>query len=94
MAKGRIRRNETEKVPLKKSIWFIVVLFKEGEINEETYYTTKKSMKKFIPRLESLIEEDNQYQIYAIWNGRYNTDLFEIDPKILKNRLEEKLKNW
>lgn len=88
MAQGKIRKNETEKVPFEKPIWFVFLTYNNGLLNEEIFqYNEVRAM------LNRLEKQPNPIKIYAIWTGNWNTDLFEMDYSIFVKRIENEIKD-
>lgn len=93
MGIGMIRKNETDKVPIGKPIWFLVLTQdqKTNLLIEEVFQTSKTDINLLLSRLEV---QPNPIKIYAIWTGNWNTDLFEMDKLILLKRLKEEIGTW
>ncbi len=93
MGIGMIRRDETDKVPISKPIWFLVLTqdLKTNTLIEEVFQTSKTDIKLLETRLET---QPNPIKIYAIWTGNWNTDLFDMEKSILLKRLKEEIETW
>lgn len=88
---GMIRKKETDKVPLNKPIWFLVLSKNEEQLEEEIYQTSKTDIKILLERLQN---KEAPLKIYAIWNGNWNTDLFDMNKDILIQMLIKETKSW
>ena len=86
MGSGCIRNNETDRVPLDGTIWFVIVTIKDTRIEQDFYRSTISGKQMFLGHLKNLEEP---YKIYAVWNGEWNTDLFDMDKSVLIKRLEQ-----
>ena len=94
MNKGRysfIRKSvqDSKDIPLGDSVWFILLTIKKKKINSEEYRTTKDDKSKLFRRINELELKKEYFKIYGVWNGQWNTHLFDMDIKILKKRIEE-----
>ncbi len=91
MSKGKIKKGVecSKEIPLSPPIWFVLLTVKRSKIEEEVYHATKDDKSKLFIRINELKSEKRYFKIYGIWNGKWNTHLFDMDIKTLKNRLEE-----
>lgn len=86
--KGEIRKRkeDSESIPLSPPRWFMVILLKKNKIREITFQTSKSDKRSL---LEFLVSNRQYCKVYGIWNGEWNTHLFDMDIKILRERLEK-----
>ena len=86
-----IRKNiqDSKNIPLGESVWFILLTIKAKKISSEEYRTTKDDKSKLFRRINELELKKEYFKIYGVWNGQWNTHLFDMDIKILKERIEE-----
>ena len=89
MAQGAIKRGKenSKQIPLEKPVWFVVFSIEDGKIKERTFSTTKVQ-KKALFKILVLIGCE---KVYGVWNGQWNTNLFDMDITILKKRLAQDL---
>lgn len=84
-----IRYNETDNFFIESSKnWYLVLTIKDRKIYESVFNGSKKEKKELIEYLENLTNSKNYFKIYGVWNGEYNTDLFELNSNILIKRLK------
>jgi len=88
MAQGEIRRGKenSEQIPLVPPVWFMVVTVKRNKIKEMVFQTTKIDKEAL---LEFLVLNRQYCKVYGIWNGKWNTHIFDMDIEVLKRRLEK-----
>lgn len=86
MGSGCIREGETDRVPLDSKIWFVIVTVKANRIEQDFYRSTISGKQAFLIHLTNLKQP---YKIYAVWNGEWSTDLFDMDKTVLIKRLKQ-----
>jgi len=82
----KIQSGKTEKVPLDtdgRKIWFLLQHIENDAVVNECL--GGKTHKKLRQRLET---PPRGLKVYAVWNGKHYTDLFDMDIPVLKGRLE------
>jgi len=86
MSQGEIRkgRENSNTIPLESPVWFVVLSTEKGKIKERVFNTSKTKKKEL---LTFLVLGDYR-KVYGVWNGQWNTHLFDMDIKVLKERLE------
>jgi len=81
----KIQYGKTMEVPLDtdgRKVWFLLQHVESGQIvNECLSGTTHKKLRQ---RLEN---PPPGLKVYAVWNGKYYTDLFDMDIPLLLKRL-------
>ena len=80
-------KDNSEQIPLEKPVWFVVLPIEDGKIQEKAFNTTKAQKKALF---EYLILNSCE-KVYGVWNGQWNTNLFDMDINILKKRLAQEL---
>lgn len=89
MVSGSIVSGETEQFDIESSKnWYVILTIENGIILEKEFNGSKREKGELIDYLEKLIEKNIYFRMYGIWNGRYNTDLFVLEPSILIKRLK------
>ena len=83
----KIQYGKTMEVPLDtdgRKVWFLLQHIESGlVVNECLSGTTHKKLRQ---RLEN---PPPGLKIYAVWNGKHYTDLFDIDIPVMIERLEK-----
>lgn len=89
MSQGEIRRGKenSKKIPLETPIMLLTIQNKK--IQDEKFNGTKDGRSLLIKRIRELENRNEYFKIYGIWNGQWNTHLFDMDITILKKRIEE-----
>lgn len=89
MSQGEIKsgKDNSKQIPLEKPVWFVVLSVEDGKTKEKVFSTTKAQKKAL---LKYLILSSCE-KVYGVWNGQWNTNLFDMDVTILKKRLSEDL---
>lgn len=97
MVQGEIRRGKenSKDIPMSSPVWFMLLTIEKGKINDEIYKTTKDGRSLLHMRIRELESKNRYFKIYGVWNGQWNTHLFDMDIKILKTRIkEDDLYSW
>ena len=91
MSKGEIKKGveETRRIPLNPPIWFVLLTTDKNGIQEEVYQTTKEGKSRLFREINELESDNIYFKIYGVWNGQWNTNLFDMNIKTLKKRLEQ-----
>lgn len=84
MSSGYIRFGEEKNVMLETPAWLMVVAWTGKTFKEETIHFNKTEMKGIISRLRKLRKNE---RYYVVWPGEWNTDVFQVDPIIIADRL-------
>ena len=82
----KIQIGKTLKVPLDtdgRKVWFLLQHIEKGVVVNECL--GGKTHKKLRQRLAS---PPPGLKVYAVWNGKYYTDLFDIDIPVMLGRLD------
>ena len=89
MSEGEIKsgKENSKQIPLVKPVWFVVFSIEDGKIKERTFSTTKVQKKA----LFKFLVLSGCEKVYGVWNGQWNTNLFDMDINILKKRLAQDL---
>ena len=89
MSQGEIKKGKdnSKEIPLENPVWFVVLLIEDSKITEKVFNTTKVQKKALFKYLIL----NRCEKVYGIWNGQWNTNLFDMDINILKKRLAQEL---
>lgn len=84
---GEIREDESDVYPLpfNRGAYGVIISYEDKRIKEETY----KDMDAFFGDCKKLTKAKIPFRVYGIWNGKWRTDLFILDWKLLKKRYKE-----
>jgi hypothetical protein len=86
----KIQYGKTNEVPLDtdgRKVWFLLQYLESGVVLNECLMGT--THKKFRQRLAS---PPPGLKVYAVWNDKHYTDLFDIDIPVMIERLKETMK--
>ena len=91
MSKGELRKGakDSSRIPLNPPVWFVLLTTDKNKIQEDVYQTTKEGKSKLFREINELENDNIYFKIYGVWNGQWNTNLFDMTIKTLKRRLEE-----
>lgn len=77
-----LRKGETENVPLRAATVPIIVVTASGELLTDHCITGKRTLV-----LKAMREDLN---LYAVWPGRWSTDVFELDAVLAYEQIARK----
>lgn len=89
MSQGEIKKEKdnTKEIPFDKPVWFVVLLIEDSKITEKVFNTTKVQKKALFKYLIL----NRCEKVYGVWNGKWDTNLFDVDINILKKMLAQEL---
>ena len=82
----KIRTGETSEVPLDTDghkVWFLLQHIESSQVVSECL-SGKYQNRKLLARLTTA---EPGLKVYAVWNGKHYTDLFDIDIPVMIGRL-------
>ena len=85
----RTKKEDSEQIPLDSPIWFMLTSIKDNRIESVAFQTSKSDLKTLAATIRST--NPNTLKVYGVWNGTWNTDLFDMDVKVLLKRIDSKL---
>jgi hypothetical protein len=86
----KIQSGKTSAVPLDtdgRKVWFLLQHI-ESDLVVNECISGKYHKKKLLARLATA---EPDLKCYAVWNGKYYTDLFDIDIPVMMERLKEEM---
>lgn len=88
MSSGRIEKEREASIPLDDSkIWFIGVLYDGYEMQDFEFRNTYDGRMRLLSFLRNMKEEYFIARCYCVWNGQYQTNLFEVTPERFISKL-------
>jgi len=85
----RTKKEDSKQIPLNAPIWFMMTSIKNNVIESVAFQTSKSDLKSLAEIIR--VTDSTTFKVYGVWNGTWNTDLFDMDLKILLKRIEKKL---
>lgn len=80
-----IRTGETDRFPL-EGTWFFTVNFQKGEIEHRNFTDSQSAKRELIALIEHYTNANIPFKLYGVWQGRWRTDVFDLDPKLMVQR--------
>ena len=84
------RENETEQFPFEsceRTVWYAIITF-EGGFKKHSFTSSKSGKRDFMNRAEILSENGVSHILMGIWQGKWKTDIFILDRKVMMEKIK------
>lgn len=88
---GKFRENETDEFPISFNIsayWYIIIKGTKNKPELIQYSNSKEQSRKLVEHLETNFRKTKDI-LLGSWTGKWITDLFILDPKVMIKRIKE-----
>lgn len=71
-----------------RKVWYAIVEYDITGFHETAYASSKSGKTDLLAALILLRSSSRKYLLLGIWQGEWKTDLFILDPTIVRSRLK------
>lgn len=85
------RTGETREFPFDRDdrkVWYALIEYDITGFHETAYTSSKSGKADLLAMLIQLRGMNRKYYLLGIWQGEWKTDLFVLDPIIVRSRLK------
>ena len=89
----RVQYGRTGEFPIvfnDSALWYLVIHTDKGKAEERDFSNSKTDSKNLIYFLENDFDSRTD-KLYGIWNGKFRTSLFVLEPHVIIEKIKEKL---